>query len=73
VIDVCENPGTPPAGTDIPLGETLSGFLFRFETRIGPGPFTAIFVNPADPNDPLIFNGTSEPAGYRIYLPMVLK
>ncbi len=66
-------PGASPGGSDIPPGSSLSGFLLQFDTRIGPVPFTAAFVNPADPNEPLIFNGTSEPAGYRVYLPMVLK
>jgi hypothetical protein len=66
-------PGTPPGGSDIPPGSSLSGFLFQFDTRIGPVPFTATFGNPVDPNEPLIFSGTSEPAGYRVYLPMALK
>jgi hypothetical protein len=66
-------PGPPPGGSDIPPGSSLSGFLFRFDTRAGPVSFTVTFVNPADPNDPLIFNGTSESAAYRVYLPMVLK
>jgi hypothetical protein len=66
-------PGAPPVGSDIPPGSSLSGFLFQFDTRIGPVPFTATFVNPADPDDPLIFSGTIEPVGYRVYLPMVLK
>ena len=66
-------PGAPPGGSDTPPGSFLSGFLFRFDTRIGPVPFTAIFVNPSDPSDPLIDNGNSEPAGYRVYPPMVLK
>jgi len=66
-------PGTPPGGSDLPPGSSLSGFLFRLDTRIGPVPFTATFINPADPNDSLIFSGTSEPVGYRVYLPMVLK
>jgi hypothetical protein len=65
-------PGAPPGGTDIPPGSFLSGFLFQFDTRIGPVPFTAIFVNPVDPNDPLIYNGTSEPAGYRLFLPRLM-
>jgi hypothetical protein len=66
-------PGTPPGGPDLPPGSFPFGFLFRFKTRTGPIPFTAAFVNPKDPNDPLIYNGTGEPAGYRVYLPMVLK
>jgi len=66
-------PGTPPGGSDIPPGSSLSGFLFQLDTQIGHVPFAATFVNLADPNDPLIFNGTSEPVGYRVYLPMVLK
>ena len=36
--------GSPPGGSDIPPGSTLSGFLFQFDTRIGPVPFTATFV-----------------------------
>ena len=51
----------------------FGNFPFQFDTRIGPVPFTAIFVNPADPNDPLIFDGASEPVGYWVYLPLVLK
>jgi hypothetical protein len=66
-------PGAPPDGSDIPPGSSLSGSLLQFDTRIGQVPFTAIFVNPIDPNDSLIFDGTSEPAWYRVYLPMVLK
>ena len=66
-------PSAPPVGSDLPPGSYLSGFLFRFGTRVGPVPFTATFVNPANPDDPLIFNGTSEPAGYRVYVPMGLK
>jgi hypothetical protein len=64
--------GSPPGGSDIPPGSTLSGFLFQFDTRIGPVPFTATFVNPADPNEPLIFTGSSETAGYRVYLPLLM-
>lgn len=66
-------PGAPPGGSDIPPGFSLSGFLFQFDTRIGPVPFTAIFVNPADPGNPLTFTGTSEPTGYWVYLPLVVK
>jgi hypothetical protein len=64
--------GSPPGGSDIPPGFSLSGFLFQCDTRIGPVPFSAIFVNPSDPNDPLIFPGISEPAGFRLFLPLVM-
>jgi hypothetical protein len=62
-----------PNRREIPLGSFLTDFLFQFDSRIGPVPFTASCVNPSDANDPLIYNGTSEPSGYRVYLPMVLK
>jgi hypothetical protein len=65
-------PGAPPGGSDIPPGSYLLGFNFRFDSRIGPIPFTAIFANPSDPDDPLIFFGTSEPAGYRLFLPRLM-
>ena len=66
-------PGAPPGGTDIPPGFSISGFLLQFDTRIGPVPFTATFFNPTDPENPLIFDGTSEPVGYRLFLPLVAK
>jgi hypothetical protein len=49
--------------TAILSGGELSGFLYRFHIRIGRVPFSTAFVNLAYPNDPLIFNGTGEPAG----------
>jgi hypothetical protein len=51
----------------------LSGLAFRLDTRIGPVPFAPSFIDPADPGNPLTFNGTSEPVGYWVYLPMVVK
>jgi hypothetical protein len=65
------SPGAPPGGSDIPPGSSLSDFLFQCDTRIGPIPSTVTFVNSVDPNDPLIFPGTGEPAGYRDYLPLL--
>ena len=57
-----------------PSGRNLTYIgYFQFDTRIGHVPFTATFVNPADPNYPLIFNGTGEPVGYRLFLPLVAK
>jgi hypothetical protein len=64
-------PGAPPGGSDISPGSFLSGFLFQFDIRICPVPFTATFVNPANPEDPLIFPGTSEPVGYRLFSPLI--
>jgi hypothetical protein len=51
----------------------VSGFLFEFDTQIGPIPFTATFINPADPTNPLTFAATSESMGYGVYLPVVVK
>jgi hypothetical protein len=65
-------PGPPPGGSDIPPGFSLPGFSFRFDTQIDPVPFTATFVNPGDPGNPLTFSGTSEPAGYQLYLPLLM-
>jgi len=53
------NSGPPPGGTDIAPGDSLGGFRFLFTTRIGDVPFTASFVNPINPNQPLVLSGTS--------------
>lgn len=66
-------PGPPPDGSDIPPGGSLSGFIVRFDTWIGPVPFTATFANPVDPGNPLTFSGNSRSLGYRVYLPTVIK
>ena len=54
-------PGPPPIGTDIAPGQSLGGFEFFFETSLGDIPFTYTFTNPAQPDQPLILNGTSTP------------
>jgi len=41
------------------------------DNRISLSPFTAAFANPADSENPLIFNGTSEPAGNWLLLPLL--
>lgn len=53
------NSGPPPEGTDISPGNSLSGFRFLFATRTGDVPFTASFVDPTNPSQPLVFSGTS--------------
>ena len=55
------NPGSPPSGTDIPPGTSLSGFSFLFDYRAGNLPFTTTFANPNDPGNPATFDGTTAP------------
>ena len=55
-------PGTPPGGTDIAPGDSLSGFNFMFDYQAGMLPFDATFTNPNDPFNPVVFSGTSAPA-----------
>lgn len=56
-----QDPGEPPAGTDIPPGGSLSGFAFQFDTQIAQFPFDALLVNPDDPFNPFPFSDISVP------------
>jgi hypothetical protein len=51
--------GTPPIGSDIAPGESLSGFSFLFDYQAGALPFEATFVDPTDFFTPIITNGNS--------------
>jgi hypothetical protein len=55
-------PGPAPFGSDLGPGLILSGFSFVFDQRIGAVPFQALFVNPADFANPLVFNGVTSAA-----------
>jgi hypothetical protein len=55
-------PGSPPTGTDIAPGQSLSGFEFLFETALGDIPFTYSFTDPTQPDQPLILSGISTAA-----------
>jgi hypothetical protein len=54
--------GPPPDGTDIPPGQSLSGFSFQLTNQVGSIPFTFSFSNPTNPGQPLVFSGTATPA-----------
>jgi hypothetical protein len=65
-------PGSPPTGTDIAPGQSLSGFEFLFESPIGDIPFTYSFANPAQPGHPTILSGTSSTVGSGVPEPSTL-
>ncbi|MEJ7710273.1 MAG: PEP-CTERM sorting domain-containing protein [Pyrinomonadaceae bacterium] len=56
------NVGAPPEGNEIAPSTSLAGFRFLFDYRAGNLPFTASVTNPADLDQPLVFNGVSAPA-----------
>lgn len=45
VLAMSDAPGVPPVGADIGPGQSLGGFRFVFDGRIGNAPFAAILVN----------------------------
>lgn len=45
VLAMSDVPGTPPLGADIAPGQSLGGFRFVFDGRIGSAPFSAILVD----------------------------
>jgi hypothetical protein len=50
-----------PDGADIAPGTSLSGFRYVFDAPVDDLPFIAYFTNPADPGNPVLFEGvTSE-------------
>lgn len=55
--------GEPPAGTDIAPGQSLGGFKLSSSQNLAGSLFTAQFVNPTDPANPVIFNGAIAPTG----------
>ena len=55
------NPGTPPIGTDVAPGTSLSGFSFQLDYQAGNLPFLAFLTNPIDPSNPAPYNGNTAP------------
>ncbi len=49
--------GAPPLGSEIIPGASLSGFRFTFDYQAGSLPFTALFTNPNDLSNPIVYNG----------------
>lgn len=69
--------GPPPTGTDIPPSSSLRGFLFQFDYRAGNTGFASVFVNPNDPNTPIVFDGVTgiaapEPGTIALVLPVLI-
>lgn len=52
-------PGAAPIGADIGPEQTLSGFSFVFDNRVGSTAFQALFANVIDPLNPLVAAGTT--------------
>jgi hypothetical protein len=52
-------PGTSPLGTDIGPGQLLAGFSFVFDAQVGALTFQAVMTNPADPANPLLYDGAT--------------
>ena len=54
-------PGPLPIGADIPPGDSLAGFVFRFDDQVGNLPFVAFFTDPDNIGTPATDSGTSNP------------
>ncbi len=55
-------PGLPPVGTDVGPGQSLGGFRFVLTGPVGDAAFSALFFNPVDPSNPVVFDGTAAAA-----------
>jgi len=55
-------PGAAPLGADVGPGEAQSGFSLVFDSQVGRTAFQAIFTNDADPLNPLVSSGITNPA-----------
>lgn len=51
------NAGAPPVGTDIAPDTYLSGFSLMIDYRVGDSYFEALFSNPDNPENPVLFSG----------------
>jgi hypothetical protein len=54
-------PGAAPVGTDVGPRQSLAGFTFVFDDRVGSLPFQVVFTNPLDPANPVTYDGVSTP------------
>ena len=52
-------PGSPPGGSDIGPGGSLSGFAFVANQQLGDLDFVATFTDPDNPTNPRFFSGVS--------------
>jgi hypothetical protein len=55
-------PGPSPLGTDVAPGQSLAGFNFVFDSRVGSLPFQVVFTNPLDPDNSVTHDGLTTPA-----------
>jgi hypothetical protein len=63
ILTFSENAGAPLAGSDIPPGAFLSGFVFDFDMRVGNLPFEAGLLVPPDfdREGPFHYSGNTAP------------
>lgn len=54
--------GAPPAGSDIPPGANLPGFIFDLDQQSGAIPFTYTYFDEGNPSQPLVLSGTATQA-----------
>ncbi|HLG55441.1 MAG TPA: PEP-CTERM sorting domain-containing protein [Vicinamibacterales bacterium] len=52
-------PGLEPTGADVGPGQSLPLLRAVFDAQVGSVPFQALFTNPVDPINPVVFNGTT--------------